>query len=95
MRLLSLQARGLAADATRVRTRPTPEDACGVCDDRVSPTLATHPRLVAALDGAVAIDHPGTAQHCSPVGEMAARLGEAVGLDGDDLEALAWAQRHR
>jgi len=57
----------------------------------VHDTLIRQPHLLPAVEGAIARYHLGTAQHSARVANLAAVLGERLGLCGDDLEALFWA----
>jgi len=53
--------------------------------------LVGHAHLLPAIQGAVSDYHSGTAEHSVRVAGLARRIGEVLGLDDDDLEALSWS----
>jgi HD-GYP domain-containing protein (c-di-GMP phosphodiesterase class II) len=53
--------------------------------------MRLQPRLLPAIQGAVAHYHRGTADHSARVTRLAHLTGERFGLDDDALEALSWA----
>jgi len=54
-------------------------------------TLRAHPRLGDALEGALGIYHPGTAQHADRVRQIANVLAAELSVRGVEREAVSWA----
>ena len=59
--------------------------------DRMKQTLASHPHLLPAFGSALAVYHPGTAEHCDRVGRLARATGAQLRLDESVLDAVHWS----
>jgi putative two-component system response regulator len=54
-------------------------------------TLTTYPHLIRAFDAALLFYDRQTAEHASRVSQASRRVGRALALGEDELEALTWA----
>lgn len=78
--------------AERLWERPPAAETMRMEPDRSRSALVTPPsRVLPSMLGAVGRHHLGTARHSSRVARSAKRIGEVLGLEGADLEALSWA----